>query len=74
MWEVTLSPRVQKKSKLHVTLIVKAAMEIERKETQIRYKTYQQIIGINGNRIFLAYEFQEDDVLYVTEARYSKEP
>jgi hypothetical protein len=49
-------------------------MKIAPKKRQRFDKTYNEVVNLSGSRIFLAYQFQENNILYIKEARYAKKP
>jgi hypothetical protein len=76
MWNIYVDSRLYKRMRKkgskapHPVQIKQAAMTIKRERRQRLNKTYNKVIKIGGSSIFLAYQFQEGNVLYIKEAKY----
>jgi hypothetical protein len=45
-------------------------MTIVRKAGQRLYKSYQGVFNHEGSKVFLVFEFQGEDDIFITQARY----
>lgn len=75
-WKVAISPKVENaivKGKIHPIVIKRISNKVEFDEEKQRLnKTYNGIFNDDIGRLFIAYEFQEDNVLYIHEIRHSR--
>ena len=76
MWEITIDAKLYDRGdepgKVHPTEIKKAAEKIRMKPKQKRFRNYNTTVKINGARIFLVYQFHENNILYIKVARYAR--
>ena len=72
MWRIMINPKLCGKGKIHPTVIKNAAMKIKYKSKQKYYHNYAETVEYGGSRIFLVYQFHENDILYLKQARYAK--
>lgn len=75
-WKVAISPKVTKsivKGKIHPLVIKRASNKIEFDDEKQRLnKTYNGVFDDDIGKLFIAYEFQEGNVLYLHEVRRSR--
>ena len=71
-WVVKIQPRALNKGGVHHSLIMRAAQMIEKDNWERARKTHNKTFDVEGNRIFLAYEFHEDGVVCIKQARKTK--
>lgn len=69
MWDARINPRLLKRMKIHPSLIKKAAMQIECTPRQKLYQTYNKVVDVGDFNIFLVYEFEENNIMYIKEAK-----
>ncbi len=69
MRDVFIDPKLLKREKVQVFLIKKAAMQIEPTSRQKLYQIYNKTVDVENCRLFLAYEFQNENIIYIKEAR-----
>lgn len=70
MWKVTYHPRAIRK--VHFTVLKKVCDQIVQKENQRPFKDYQKVVETGGSRVFIVYQFHEENIIYVKEARFAK--
>lgn len=58
------------KSKVPRIIIKRIGMTIVRKAGQRLYKSYQGVFNHEGSKVFLVFEFQGEDDIFITQARY----
>lgn len=75
MYKVKFSPFVQKQNKIHHTQIKQAAQKIKKKLIDRKNRDYYESIKMNGNYMYLTYQWQDEDdmtVIYVKNAKWIK--
>lgn len=72
MFKVKLSPFVLR-GKIHHTQATQAALKIEMPKNPKKYKDQYKTIDVDGNDIWLTYQWQDDQgttIMYVVSAKY----
>lgn len=69
MWDVVIDTKILKKEKVQAFLIKKAAMQIEPTSRQKPYETYNKTVDVGNCKLFLVYEFQNENKIYIKNAR-----
>lgn len=72
MRKVVIDLKLYKKGKVHPTILKRAAMKIKYMSKQKYYHKYNEVIKHEGARIFLVYEFHDNDIIFIKQARYAK--
>ena len=75
MTEIYISPKVLKKSKIHHTLIKKAALkakDVDEKEGNFKSDKRPQTVEFEGHKILIVYKNNDDGDIVVRNARYAK--
>lgn len=69
MWKVLIDHNLLKREKVHPILIKKAAEQIEQTSRQKLYHKYNKTVDVGSLKLFLVYEFQNENIIYISEAR-----
>jgi hypothetical protein len=78
MIRIAIDERLLRRTKIHYSIIMKAAKSIKLRPNQNRlYEKYSGVVEFDGQRMFLVFELRETDdssntALVITDARYTQ--